>query len=149
MTVNDYLKRKDSRFVILIILWFILGGNFFILQVASIKHAFFLMPFSLERKYEFIDSSFYGFAKYCLKEIPPDARVIFINKSTSYRKRSVGWLKAAYFRDRMIYYLCPRRFITEDSGYPIREVYKVVFEIKPAHFSFQLYYPGEEPDGSP
>jgi hypothetical protein len=149
MSQMPYLKRKDLIFIIFLILWFIFNGNFLILQAASIKHSFYLGRFSLDQKYEFIDGSFYDFARHCLKEIPEDASVVFLNKSRHYKERTKGWLKAEYVRQRLAYYLCPRKFISEDSGLPVSEAYKVVFEITPPHFSLRLYYPGQEPDGSP
>lgn len=152
MVKGSLIKRNNLIFTILLILWLIFNNKLFLSQFVSIKKDFSLIHLSLEEKYKLMDGQFYDFVKFCQEKIPENADVVFIDMSKNVEKHTPEWVKngykSGYFRQRLTYYLCPRKtiWVWGNPDSVDENTFRIVFEKTPHGVFFNLYQPGQKYD---
>lgn len=145
----EYPQRKNTIFIMLLLVWALCSKDFFISQVRSLKNSFRFLPLSIEQKYKLMDGELYKYVQYLRTQIPESSRVIFINNSKDLKKYTPEWVKFVYDRERLSYYLYPRTFVQYPSGHYKKEDYKVVYTLTAQGAIIDLDTPGQEIDVTP
>ncbi len=77
------------------------------------------------KKHFFVDRAFYDFIELCKKKIPQHSTLYCVRKKKS-ENFTPEWEREEYFRQKLVYYLYPRKIIYLDSYYHIKPDEKVI-----------------------